>query len=151
MSDLKNAVISLVFSTIAICLCELLIPKDNYKNQVRLITGCVLIICMITPFFNGFNFEELHFYNKNEVNINEKLEKSVAYAVKNEISQILDEHDIHTATIKIITDFDENNSIIVESVIILFDNKDKSKSEYISNIVENKLGFKVEVGERING
>lgn len=148
MNGLKETIISLIFSLVAVGLCELLIPDNSFKNQIRLITGAVIIICMISPFVNGFEIKEFDFSSfENEYDIAGQAERSVAFAAKNEIEDILRENQIETAKITITTDKDENNSIIIDSVVIYFDEKDKSKESYLSNLIENKLGIETEVGE----
>lgn len=148
MTSLKEIVISLIFSSVAIGLCELLISKDSFKNQMRLITSTVLIVCMLSPFLGGFELPEFNFSSfDGNYDVTESAEKSVAYAAKNEIAEILYENNITNAKIKIDTGFNENNSIIIDSIIILFDEKDKVDTNFISQQVKNKLGVKTEVGE----
>lgn len=148
MTNIKEAVISLIFSAVAIGLCELLIPKTSCKNQIRLITSVVLLISMISPFINGFEIPEFDLKSsESNVDYYESAEKSVAYAAKNEISEILSENNIEDAKIIINTGFDENNSIILDSVIILFDKKDKANINVITSQVKDKLKVNVEVGD----
>lgn len=148
MNTLKEITVSLIFCSVAIGLCELLVPKESFKNQMRLITGCVFLICILSPFVNGIELPEYDFSDLNtEFDITESAERSVAFAAKNEISELLKEYNIENASISITTGLDKNNSIILESVIILFDEKDKSVSEKIIRQAEDKLNLKVQAGE----
>ena len=64
MITVKGIVLSLVFCVFTISLCELLIPKNSYKNQMRLITGAVLIITMLSPFIGGIRLDDFEFNNQ---------------------------------------------------------------------------------------
>lgn len=148
MNTLKEIVISLIFSAVAVGLCELLIPKNSFKNQMRMITGAVLLISMISPFLSGFNMPEFDFSDFSVVySIEENAKRSVAYAAKNEITDIILKNGIDKAKIIVNTGFDENKSIIIDSVIILFDKKDKAKTQTVADEVKDILNVKTEVGE----
>ena len=148
MTSVKEVVISLIFSSVTIGLCELFVPANTLKNQMRLITGSILIISMITPFLNGIDISDFEIPNADYKNysISDKTERAVAISAKEEISEILNQLNINDAVIKINTLRDENNSILIESVLILFDEKDKSKSEKTANRIYNSLGFVTETG-----
>ena len=148
MNTVREVVISLIYSTISVGLCELLVPKNSYKNQIRLITGTVLIISMLSPLISDFGLKSIeipHFNNNYEVSAN--VSRSVAYALKNELEEIVCNNGVDKAKIIIQTGKDENNSIIIDSVVILFDKKDKEVSHTIAKQVENKLNVKIQVGE----
>lgn len=148
MNTLKEIVISLIFSAVAVGLCELLIPKNSFKNQMRMITGAVLLISMISPFLGGFTIPDFELSDfETDYNIEESAERSVAYSAKNEIADILYENDIENAKIIVNTGFDENKSIIIDSVVILFDKKDKAKTQTVTEQVKTNLNVKTEVGE----
>lgn len=148
MTGVKEAVISLAFSAIAIGICELLIPKNSFKNQMRLITGIVLFISMLSPFVYGIDVSEFDFdFNINNYDYSNVTEKSVAYAAKNEIVEILELNNVTNGKITVNTGLDKNKSIIIDSVIILFDKKDKAISKSVQSQVSNKLKVNVEIGE----
>ena len=148
MISIKEIVVSVVFTSVAIGLCELLVPDNSYKNTIRLITGAVMLISIITPLTKDFEFENIDF-SSNSINIDVSgaTEKSVALATKNEITDVLKENNIEKAKIIITTGCDENSSIIVDKACILFDKKDKSNYKEISSIIFNRIGIKVECGE----
>lgn len=148
MTGIKEAVISLAFSAISIGLCELLIPKNSFKNQMRLITGVVLFISMISPFVYGIDLADFDFsFDIDNYDYSNVSEKSVAYAAKNEIVEILEANNVTNGKITINTGLDKNKSIIIASVIILFDKKDKAISNNIQKQVSDKLKARVEIGE----
>lgn len=148
MTALKEIVISLIFSAVAVGLCELLIPKNSFKNQMRMITGAVLLISMISPFLSGFNMPVFDFSDFSvDYSVEENAERSVAYAAKNEIADIILKNGVDKAKITVNTGFDENQSIIIDYVIILFDKKDKAKTNTIAAEIKDKLKVKTEVGE----
>ena len=148
MNTLKDIVISLIFSAVAVGLCELLIPKNSFKNQMRMITGAVLLISMISPFLSGFIMPVFDFSDFSvDYSAEENAERSVAYAAKNEIADIILKNGVNKAKITVNTGFDENKSIIIDSVIILFDKKDKAKIKTVAAEIKDKLKVKTEVGE----
>lgn len=144
MTAVKGLIISLIFCVITISICELLIPKNTYKKQMRLVTGSILLITMISPFLSGIDLSEFNFDNNAEYDVSGISHKTVAYAYKTEIFEILERNDIDNTKITINTATDENNSIIVESAIILFDKTDKSKIENIKNSIKETLDISVE-------
>ncbi len=110
---------------------------------MRLITGAVLLITMLSPFLNGISFEKIEF-NTNSYDFSGISEKTVAYGVKTEIFEILKENDIENAKITINTQTDKNNSIKVNDIIILFDIRDKDKTKLIKRKINKKLKMNVE-------
>ncbi|MBQ7129361.1 MAG: stage III sporulation protein AF [Clostridia bacterium] len=148
MITVKGIVLSLVFCVFTISLCELLIPKNSYKNQMRLITGAVLIITMLSPFIGGIRLDDFEFNNQLN-DISGVTEKTLAYGYKTEIFEILKDNDIDNAKITISIKTDENNSINVSNVIILFDKKDKDKIGKIKQATKERLKLNVEtrIGE----
>lgn len=111
---------------------------------MRLVTGSILLITMISPFLSGIDLSEFNFDNNAEYDVSGISHKTVAYAYKTEIFEILERNDIDNTKITINTATDENNSIIVESAIILFDKTDKSKIENIKNSIKETLDISVE-------
>ena len=148
MNSLKETVITLIFSAVAVGLCELLIPKNSFKNQIRIITGAVLLISMLSPFLGGFEIPEFNPSDFNaDYNAKENAERSIAYAAKNEIADIIIENGIEKAKIIINTGLDENNSINIESAVILLDREGLTKSDLITSEIQNSLNTKIQVGE----
>ena len=148
MNTVKEIVISLIFCALAVGLCEMLVPKHSYKNQMRLITGTVLLVSMLSPFITDYNFESISIPSFNDsVEVSDSASRTVAYALKNEIQEIIYDYNIKQAKIIIKTGEDENKSIIIDSVIILFDKKDKGMTQKVVKQIENKINVKIQVGE----
>lgn len=148
MNEIKSLVISLIFTTIAISICELLVPKDSYKNQIRLITGTVMLLSLISPFASGINFDKIDFdISYKDVVISSETEKAVAMSINNDIQEILFKNGINEGKIIIETDFDDQGSIIINKVYILFEEKDKIKSDLISIKLEQIYDFEIEFGD----
>ncbi len=143
MNDIKSIVISIIFCIFTISLCELLVPKNSYKNQMRLITGAILLITMLSPFLNGVSFNDFDI-KENSYDINRITEKSVALGYKTKIFEVLKKKEIENAKISINTEIDQNNSIKVNDIIILFDIKDKFKVKSIKNTLDKKLKMNVQ-------
>ncbi len=147
MNEIKSLVISLIFTAIAISVCELLVPKESYKNQMRLITGTILIISLISPFVSKINFDDYKIdFNIEDVVITNETERAVATSLSNDIQSFLYENNVEQGKIIIETDYDDNSSIIIDQVVILFDENDKSKSEFILEKLKQKYDFEIKVG-----
>lgn len=144
MTSVKSIVISLIFCVITISICELLVPKNTYNNQMRLVTGAVLLITMISPFVSGIDFSEFNFEKSSDYDFSEISHKTVAYAYKTEIFDILENNNITNSKITVTTDLDENNSIKVKSVIILFDKRDKNKIPFVKKDIKEKLDVDIQ-------
>lgn len=148
MSEIKSLVVSLIFTAIAISICELLVPKDSYKNQMRLITGTVLILSLISPFVSGIKIDDINLNAPtNDVEITYSTERAVATSINSDIQDILLDNDVKEGKVIIKTDFDEQGCIIIEQVIILFEEKDKMKSNTILEEFNRKHDFEIEVGD----
>ena len=107
-----------------------------------------MLISMISPFLSGFNMPVFDFSDFSvDYSAEENAERSVAYAAKNEIADIILKNGVNKAKITVNTGFDENKSIIIDSVIILFDKKDKAKIKTVAAEIKDKLKVKTEVGE----
>lgn len=146
MNDIKSITITIVVTSIVVGICELLLPKNEYKNQMRLITGTVLLLSIISPF--SYEFEKIDFDFNNQVydyNITHKTEKSVALSLNYEIKKILNENDVFDGRIIIQTE-NENDIINIKDVHILFHEDDMVKTDAILNKINDNLNIKVKAG-----
>ena len=50
MEILKTAVISVCITSIAVGIIESVLPNNSHKRQLRLLTGAVIILSIISPF-----------------------------------------------------------------------------------------------------
>ena len=116
------------------------------ENQMRLITGTVLLLSIISPF--SYEFEKIDFDFNNQVydyNITHKTEKSVALSLNYEIKKILNENDVFDGRIIIQTE-NENDIINIKDVHILFHEDDMVKTDAILNKINDNLNIKVKAG-----
>ena len=147
MNGIKSVIISLIFTSVAISICELLVPKDS-KNQIRLITGTVLILSLVTPFLSGINFEDVNFdvYSK-DIDVSYNTEKAIVMSIKCDIQDVLDEIGIKKGKIIVETGFDAQGSIIIEHINILLEEPDKPKTKLILDNLQQIYDFKIEIGD----
>lgn len=147
MNDIKSITISIVFTAVVIGIIELLLPKNQFKNQMRLITGTIILLSLISPLTYDFKDLNLNIIDYNNENLNyENSEKAVASSLNYEINVILDENGIENGKVIIETGL-ENSSIIIRKVNILLNKKDKIVEEKIKNEIYNKYKTNVEIGE----
>lgn len=144
MTSVKSIVISLIFCVFTISICELLIPKNSYKNQMRLVTGGILLITILSPFLGEFDFSKWSFEKSFDYDFSRISDKTVAYAYKTEIFDILNVNGVENTNLTINTTTDENNSIKVKSVIILFDKRDKNKIPLVKKDIKEKLDVDIQ-------
>ena len=147
MNDIKSITISIVVTAVVIGIIELLLPKNQFKNQMRLITGTIILLSLISPLTYDFKDLNLNIIDYNNENLNyENNEKAVASSLNYEINEILDENGIENGKVIIETGL-ENSSIIIRKVNILLNKKDKIVKEKIKSEIYNKYKTNVEIGE----
>ena len=133
MNYIKSITISIVVTAVVIGIIELLLPKNQFKNQMRLITGTIILLSLISPL--TYDFKDLNLnvidYN-NEILNYENNEKAVASSLNYEINVILGENGMENGKVIIETGL-ENSSIIIRKVNILLNKKDKIVEEKIKN------------------
>ena len=49
MDIIKSCILSVCFAAVAVGIIEALLPSGSFKRQMRLITGALLIISLLTP------------------------------------------------------------------------------------------------------
>ena len=138
MSEIKSIVLSLILTSIIISLCEFLSPNDAFKKRIRLITGTLFLICLLSPIKSDFDFSDFEFDSNQLVTRN--YEYIVARSVFQEISYLLQKFNLENATVEIETKDGENESVIIEKVCIelnvdnfLYKNELKEQIEEITN------------------
>ena len=148
MNALKESILSICFVIIAIGVIEMLIPAGSFKPQMKLITGVVLIISILSPFLGRSNidFEKFEYNIVTENNISDSLQRGAAIAIKDAISELINKYGISKAKIKITMDKTTDNSIVINKALILFLEKDIDKTDKLCKEIEEKLGIDVEIG-----
>ncbi len=138
---------SVCFTAIAVGIIEMLIPKESFKPQMRLITGAVLIISMLVPMYSISKLEIPDIDSQTiSVDVNDSLASAAAASIKQEISSDLADNGINTAKIIVYTDIGKDNSIIINKAEILVGKNDIDKASTAAKVSEQRLQVNVEVG-----
>ncbi len=146
MNGLKEAVLAICFCAIAVGVIEMLIPKNKYKAQMRLITGTVLMLSLLTPFISGIDLDLQPAQGKAVLD-SEILEKSAAASAKEQIRVILYDHDITYAKIVINTDTNADNRIVINEAQLFLNKGDIDRAVFAAKEIEEQLGIKTVIGE----
>ncbi len=138
MNQIKTVVLSIILTSIIVSLCEFFSPNDSFKKRIKLLTGTLFLICLLSPIKEDFNFPEFEF-DTLELRI-QNYEYIVARGVFQEISVVLDRYNLKNTSVEIQTETGENESVIIENVCIELDvdnftgvNKLKQEIEEITN------------------
>lgn len=149
MNALKDSILSICFIIIAVGVIEMLVPFGNFKPQMKLITGAVLVISIVSPFLNSenFNFDFDKFnYSVTDSGVTDSLQMGAAISIKESISEIIKKYGVTKAKIKISMDNTTDNSIVINKALILFLEKDIDKTDKLCDEIESRLGIDVEIG-----
>ncbi len=148
MNILKSAVISICFCSVAVGIIEMLLPDNSYRNRIRLLTGAVLMISMLTPFFSLSKLEMPEFSDSIvDFEVNESLEKAAAMSVSSAVDDILQKHGVQNAKISIFTDRNADNSININKAVIAVEKSMIANASAAAKEASDKLETRVEVEE----
>ena len=138
MNLIKSAVISICFTAVAIGIIEAIAPKNTHTRQLRLLTGAILLLSLLTPLLSLSKAElKIPDFTQYSISDENALSSAAALAAKTDISQILSANGVKSAKIKIITDITEQGGINLNKAVITvlpadYENAVKS-AEYIKN------------------
>ena len=148
MNILKSAVITICFCSVAVGIIEMLLPDNSYRNRIRLLTGAVLMISMLTPFFSLLKLEMPEFSDSIvDFEVNESLEKAAAMSVSSAVDDILQKHGVQNAKISIYTDRNADNSININKAVISVEKSMIANAGTAAKEASEKLETRVEVEE----
>ena len=140
MEILKTAVISVCITSIAVGIIESVLPNNSHKRQLRLLTGAVIILSIISPFSKAGDLNYPNYSSETvAVDINESLQNIVAVSAKNEISEILKTNGINNAKIIVCTDIDDKNCIVINNAKILLIKNDMKYAKQVIDGINSKL------------
>lgn len=125
MNMVKSAVISICFTAVAIGIIEAIAPRNAHSRQLRLLTGAILLLSLLTPLLSLSKTDiKLPDFTQYSVNDESSLSKACALAAKSDIAQILSANGIKSAKIKIITDITEQGGINLNKAVITVSSAD---------------------------
>lgn len=143
MNEIKGIVFTLILTSIIVSMCEFLSPNDSYKKRIKLLTGTLFLICLLSPIKSDFEFSDFEFDTTDLQTQN--YEYLVARGVFQEINILLDEYNLEDTNVEIKTQIDENESVIVESVRIELDIDNFAYKKQLIKQVQEITNSKVEI------
>lgn len=150
MDILKSCILSVCFAAVAVGIIEALLPSGSFKRQMRLLTGALLIISLLTPLKLMQNISLPDFSaNIGEYSPNEQLQSAAAASAKEQLSAILRQYEIDTAKITVYTNIGADNCIELTKAVVAVDKIDIDKASRAAKAAESVMGITVEIEELI--
>ena len=143
MNEIKSIVFTLILTSIIVSMCEFLSPNDSFKKRIKLLTGTLFLIYLLSPIKSDFEFSDFEFDTKDLQTQN--YEYLVARGVFQEINILLDEYNLEDTNVEMKTQIDENESVIVESVRIELDIDNFAYKKQLIKQVQEITNSKVEI------
>lgn len=148
MDILKSCILSVCFAAVAVGIIEALLPSGSFKRQMRLLTGALLIISLLTPLKLMQNISLPDFSaNIGEYSPNEQLQSAAAASAKEQLSAILRQYEIDTAKITVYTNIGADNCIELTKAVVAVDKIDIDKASRAAKAAESVMGITVEIEE----
>ena len=146
MDILKSCILSVCFAAVAVGIIEAMLPSGSFKRQMRLLTGALLIISLLTPLKLMQNISPPEFSAKSEeYSPNEQLQSAAASSAKEQISAILRQYEIEHAKITVYTNIGADNCIELTKAVVAVNKSDIDKASRAAKSAENTMGVAVEI------
>ena len=147
MSMFKEAVTAVCFAAIAMGVAELLLPDGGMKPQLRLLTGTVLIIAILTPCIGLLRTQpEQYIEDFSEYTQQQSLEQTAAKSYARNLSVLLSAAGVQDAKIQINTDMSESGSIQMKGATVYVKELEQD-AEQLEQQLSAQLGVTVTVEE----
>ncbi len=147
MSMFKEAVTAVCFAAIAMGAAELLLPDGGMKPQLRLLTGTVLIIAILTPCIGLLRMQpEQYIEDFSEYTQQQSLEQTAAKSYARNLSVLLSAAGVQDAKIQINTDMSESGSIQMKGATVYVKELEQD-AEQLEQQLSAQLGVTVTVEE----
>ncbi len=159
MNMIREIGISICVTAVAAAIFQGLMPKSSLEKTARFILSIFFLSCLIVPFthFDYSAFENsLSVYQTEDMSIeksslqtivNQKLDELTKQSVSQTMYSTLRQYEIEPIEIQVNTTIEEDNSIIINSVIVLVDLEDYPSTETLSESLtegnETKVEFRV--------
>ncbi|MGN0113822.1 MAG: stage III sporulation protein AF [Acutalibacteraceae bacterium] len=148
MDILKSCILSVCFAAVAVGIIEALLPSGSFKRQMRLLTGALLIISLLTPLKLMQNISLPDFSaSAGEYSPNEQLQSAAAASAKEQLSAILRQYEIDTAKITVYTNIGTDNCIELTKAVVAVESSDIDKASRAAKAAESAMGITVEIEE----
>lgn len=148
MDILKSCVLSVCFAAAAVGIIEALLPSGTFRRQMRLLTGALLIISLLTPIKLMQNVSLPDFSaNISEYSPNVRLQSAAAASAKEQIGAVFRQYEIKSAKITVYTNIGADNCIELTKAVVAVDKTDIDKASKAAKAAQNAIGFTVEIEE----
>lgn len=148
MSVFKELAITLCCVCVVCSVVDMLMPSGSMAKPMKMLTGAVLLIALITPFTKEVSFDVSDYYyrslSSDEISkrVNNDMARGAANAVAKEIDAILKSKNI-SARIKIIVDIDESGCIDIRRAEIYTQGDVVAQTQSLSREINEKLSIDV--------
>lgn len=150
MNYVKTAVISICFTAVVIGIIEAIAPKNANSRQLKLMSGAILLLSLLTPFLSLSKADiKIPDFTQYSVNDTSSLQSAAAKSAKTDIAEILSANGIKSAKIKIITDITEQGGINLSKAIITVSDADYENAVKAAEYI--KSGIVSDVSVERNG
>ena len=148
MDIIKSCILSVCFAAVAVGIIEALLPSGSFKRQMRLLTGALLIISLLTPLKLMQNISLPDFSaNIGEYSPNEQLQSAAAASAKEQLSAILRQYEIDSAKITVYTNIGADNCIELTKAVVAVEKSNIDKASRAAKAAESVMGVTVEIEE----
>ena len=148
MDIIKSCILSVCFAAVAVGIIEALLPSGSFKRQMRLLTGALLIISLLTPLKLMQNISLPDFSaNIGEYSPNEQLQSAAAASAKEQLSAILRQYEIESAKITVYTNIGADNCIELTKAVVAVEKSNIDKASRAAKAAESVMGVTVEIEE----
>lgn len=148
MDILKSCVLSVCFAAVAVGIIEALLPSGAFKRQMRLLTGALLIISLLTPLklMQSVSLPDFS-ASISEYSPNEHLQSAAAASAKEQLCEFLRQYEIESAKITVYTNIGADNCIELTKAVAAVHKSDINKAESAATAAENAMNITVEIEE----
>lgn len=159
MNMIKEIGISICVTAVAAAIFQGLMPKSGLEKTARFVLSVFFISCLVVP-FTHFDFSSLQdsltaFQTDNgrmgentlQDTVNQKLSKLTEQSVSQTMRSTLRKNEIEPGEIEVVTTIGEDNSIIINKVIVSVKQDDRAAAETLANTLtegdETRIEFRV--------
>lgn len=159
MNTIREIGISICVTAVAAAIFQGLMPKSGLEKTARFILSIFFISCLVVPFthldFSSFQDSLTAFQiNDDSLNnttvqgiVNQKLSELTKRSISETMRTTLQKNGINPIEIEVETTITEDNSIIINRVIVLIKPEDQATARLLINTLtegeETKIEFRV--------
>ena len=156
MNTIREIGISICVTAVAAAIFQGLMPKTGLEKNARFILGIFFISCLVVPFthldFSSFqdsltafqtNDDSLNNTTVQEI-VNQKLSELTKRSISETMRTTFQKNGINPIEIEVETTITENNSIMINRVIVLIKPEDQATARLLINTLTEGEETKIE-------